>query len=306
MPIWIPLTVAAAFLQNLRSALQKELMGSLSVMGATAVRFFFAVPFAALYLQATWLYADRPALPWNAAFFGWCAIGGLAQIGGTAALLGSFSGRSFAVGTALSKTETIQAAMFGLVFLDDDLTAGAIAGILVSLAGVLLLAVRPQSKSASAGDAASGTTPRAARSILLGLTSGAGYAVAAVSYRAASLSLGLPGFALPALTTLVIVLLIQSAVCAVWLAAREPGMLAAVGRSWRTALLVGLAGASASAGWFSAMTLVNAAYVRALGQIELLFTFVASHRRFGERATRLEIAGITLVIGGILLLLVTW
>ena len=194
--------------------------------------------------------------------------------------------------------------MFGLVFLGDRLNGGAFAGILISLLGVLLLTVRPQPAPAASTTTGAARGP-GARPLVLGLAAGSGYGIAAVSYRAASLSLGLPGFALPALTTLVVVLAIQSGICALWLAVREPGMLTATTRVWRTASLVGLAGASASVGWFSAMTLVNAAFVRALGQVELLFTFVASHRRFGERATPPEIAGIVLVVGGILLLLAT-
>ena len=59
----------------------------------------------------------------------------------------------------------------------------------------------------------------------------------------------------------------------------------------------------ASAGWFTAMTIQNAAYVRALGQIELLFTFAASIFLFHERPNRTEVIGIVLVVGGILLLL---
>jgi drug/metabolite transporter (DMT)-like permease len=59
----------------------------------------------------------------------------------------------------------------------------------------------------------------------------------------------------------------------------------------------------ASAGWFTAMTIQNAAYVRALGQIELVFTFTAAVFFFRERPNRTEVIGILLVIGGILLLL---
>jgi drug/metabolite transporter (DMT)-like permease len=51
------------------------------------------------------------------------------------------------------------------------------------------------------------------------------------------------------------------------------------------------------------MTLQNAAYVRALGQIELVFTFLAAHLIFRESSTRLEVTGVVLVIGGILILL---
>ncbi|MEM7562913.1 MAG: EamA family transporter, partial [Pseudomonadota bacterium] len=47
----------------------------------------------------------------------------------------------------------------------------------------------------------------------------------------------------------------------------------------------------------------NASYVRALGQIELVFTFIATVFFFKESVSRLEVVGIALVIGGILLIL---
>ena len=58
-----------------------------------------------------------------------------------------------------------------------------------------------------------------------------------------------------------------------------------------------------SAGWFTAMTLENAAHVRALGQVELVFTFIASWFFFRERSTGLEIGGVLLIVAGILILL---
>jgi drug/metabolite transporter (DMT)-like permease len=59
----------------------------------------------------------------------------------------------------------------------------------------------------------------------------------------------------------------------------------------------------ASICWFTAFTLQNGAYVRALGQIELIFTFIASVFFFRERTSRAEIAGILLVAAGIVLLI---
>ena len=50
LELWIPITVAAAFFQNLRSALQKHLKGRLSTAGATYSRFCYAVPFAIAYV----------------------------------------------------------------------------------------------------------------------------------------------------------------------------------------------------------------------------------------------------------------
>ena len=50
MEFWIPITIAAAFLQNLRSTAQKHLKGVMGTTGATFVRFGFGLPFATLFL----------------------------------------------------------------------------------------------------------------------------------------------------------------------------------------------------------------------------------------------------------------
>ncbi|MGY8957919.1 MAG: EamA family transporter, partial [Alphaproteobacteria bacterium] len=79
--------------------------------------------------------------------------------------------------------------------------------------------------------------------------------------------------------------------------------ISAVLASWRVSSLVGLTGMLGSVGWFTAMTLQNAAYVRALGQIELVFTFMASYLAFRERLSRSELGGIVMVTIGILILI---
>ena len=102
-----------------------------------------------------------------------------------------------------------------------------------------------------------------------------------------------------------VVLILQSAIMGVIIALREPGQLQKVTTHWRPAALVGVSGGLASIGWFSAFTLQNATYVRALGQIELLFTFVATTMFFRETVDRREVFGIILVVAGIVLL-VLW
>jgi drug/metabolite transporter (DMT)-like permease len=54
-----------------------------------------------------------------------------------------------------------------------------------------------------------------------------------------------------------------------------------------------------------AMTLQQAAVVKSLGQIEMLFTFAATVFFFRERINRLEVAGCLLIVGGILVLIAT-
>ncbi len=298
MELWIPISIAAAFLQNLRSALQKHLKRRLSTTGATSSRFAFAAPLAVLYTLglATIGGFDLP-VP-NATFFLSVVVGGISQILATALLVYLFSFKNFAVGTTFSKTETIQTAIFGLVILGDALSALALIAILISLAGVFAISTA-RSASGLSG-LVDGLTDKAA---LIGILSGAFFGVSAVSYRAASLSLGGEGFLMQASFTLACVTVLQTMLMAVYMRFQEPGQITAVLRSWRVSALVGVAGMLASAGWFTAMTIQNAAYVRALGQIELIFTFASSYFFFGERSNRMELIGIMLVTFGILILL---
>ena len=295
MPLWIPITIAAAFLQNLRSALQRDLTSRLDTAGATYVRFLYGWPVALIYLWLILLVSGSPPPIPVPAFFMYCTAGGMAQVAGTAFLIKSFSFRNFVVGTTYSKTETAQTALFGLLILGDTLSLGAGLAILVSLFGVMAISVART--ELPFGRALTAWTERPA---LLGLGAGAAFGMSAVSYRAASLSLGLDSFVLSAAYTLAWTLGLQTLAATGWLFLRNRAQLLKSLQEWRTASLVGLAGALGSIGWFSAMTLQNAAYVRALGQVELVFAFAVSIFWFRERANRTELAGIILVLTGIL------
>ncbi len=301
MEVWIPITVAAAFCQNLRSALQRRLTERLSAEEAAYVRFCYALPFAAVFvLVLAFPGGYEVPLP-NGPWFWNMLAGGFFQVLGTVALIRSFGHRNFAASTAYSKTETVQTAAFGFVILGDVLTAFALGGILVSLAGVVLLSVRPASGTQSGPrtlvDAGLG------RGAWLGIGAGAGFAVSAVCYRAASLALPEGEFFVRAGVTLLGATAVQTLGMGAYLAWRDPGALARVARSWRASTWVGLAGMLASAGWFSAMTLMPAAYVRALGQVELLFAFGAGLVLFRERVRPAEVGGAALVVLGLVLLL---
>lgn len=297
--LWVPITVVAAFLQNARSALQKSLKAELSNNGATFVRFIFGVPFAAAYLALLSEGLGHSLPSPGTAFFLYACVGGLAQVLGTAALLHAVSFRSFAVGTAYSKTEPIQAAVFGAVLLGESPGATADLGLAVSLVGVVALGLARADVSVR-----NFGLLRFDKGAATGLASGGLFALAAVCYRGASLSLAGDGGAfLSASFTLVWVIGFQSLVMTAYLALREPGELTRVARAWKPGLAVGAFGATASAGWFTAMTLENAALVRAVGQIELIFALAASWLFFRERIRPLEAAGIAAVLGGILLVI---
>ena len=298
MELWVPITLAAAFMQNLRSALQKHLKGSLSTSGATFCRFIYAVPLALAYVA---LLGEGFGFEWpdpNPRFALFAMVGGVTQITATALLVYLFSLRNFAVGTTYSKTETVQAAVFGLVILGEPVSLAAAIAIGISLVGVMLISVAKSRLTLR--NLFLGWTGRAA---FIGVLSGTFFGLSAVAYRAASLSLGGEGFLMQAAFTLACVVVFQTAVMAVWIRLREPGELSRVIGCWRVASLVGVSGMLGSAAWFTAMTLENAAYVRAVGQIELVFTFIASYFFFRERSTALELVGIVSIVAGIVILL---
>ncbi|HJO74535.1 MAG TPA: DMT family transporter [Rhodospirillales bacterium] len=296
--LWIPFTIAAAFFQNLRSALQKHLKSRLSTAGATYVRFFYAWPFAVVYVWGLTRFGGFEVPAVNTGFLIYCFLGGLSQIIFTFLLIWLFSFRNFAVGTTYSKTETVQVALLGFLILGDSLSLGAVAAIGISLIGVLALSVAQTKISA-----ANLITSLTEKPTLIGLTCGAFLGASVVLFRGGALALGGDGFLMQAGFTLAVSVIMQTVMMGLYLAFRERDQLKAVLVHWRPSLSVGVAGALASICWFTAFTMQNAAYVRALGQIELIFTFIASAVFFREKINRLEFTGILLVAGGILILL---
>jgi len=298
MELWIPLTIAAAFFQNIRSALQKHLHGKLSMLGAAYVRFLYAWPIALVYFFAV-IVIERQALPgFSIDFLLYALLGGICQIMFTVFLLWLFSFHNFAVGTTISKLETVMVAVFGLLLLGDKLTPAVVIAIAMSSLGLVVL---------SAGQAKLGIASLVKGlwrlPTLIGLACAAWLGMSVVLFRAASLALGLDSFLVSAAFTLLIVLILQIAVMGVLIGIREPGQLKQVLRHWRPAALVGISGGLASIGWFTAFTLQNATYVRALGQIELIFSFVATLLFFREKVRSVEIAGIALITAAIVIIL---
>lgn len=296
--LWIPITIVAAFMQNARSALQKHLKDRLSTLGATYVRFLYALPFAILYVAALNMIGGMSLPAPNGVFFLYVFLGGVAQIIFTGLLMWLFSFRNFAVGTTFSKTEVVQVAILGLLILGDTLTPLAAVAIAVAAVGVMILSAGQTNVSAAALFASLAEKPT-----LIGLASGAFLGASVVFFRGAALALGHDGVVMAAAFTLAVALVIQTAVMGLYLAWKEPATLRGVLVHWRWSLAVGVAGVLASICWFTAFTLQNGAYVRALGQIELIFTFAASVFFFRERTSRTEIAGILLVAAGILILI---
>jgi drug/metabolite transporter (DMT)-like permease len=298
--LWAVFTVIAAFTQTLRNAMQRELTGSLGTVGATHVRFLFGFPFAVVFLAGVLITTGSPLPRPGLSFWPWVFDGALAQIAATALMLAAMGERSFVVTIAYIKTEPIQVAVFGLIFLGDVVTWPMMAAILIATAGVVIMSTKASLVDwrESEGSRLGGIRPT-----LLGLASGGMFALSAIGFRGAILSLGLPNYVVAATFTLAVGIVLQAVLLSLYLGLRHPTVLFAILRAWKPSLLAGLAGAVASQFWFLAFALATAASVRTLALIEVLFAQLVARFAFGQRTTAREAFGMVLVVCGVGLLL---
>ncbi len=296
MSLWIPVTLTAATFQTVRFMLQKSLSSvKLSATGATFARFAYSMPLVLLGLAGTMRLSGLPLPALPPLFWLYAAIGGVSQILATICVVALFKQRNFAVGITFKKTEVIQTVIVGFVVLGDRVSTGAFGAILLGLLAVLLLSKTP-------GGSGAWWRHLTNRASQLGLGSGVLFAFSAVSYRGASLQLSDGEAWFRALVTLAVVVSIQFLSMALWLVWRDRAELRAVWDTRRTGIFVGLTSLGGSFCWFWAFSLQNAAYVKALGQVELIFSLMASILVFRETVTRREISGMILLGLSILIL----
>jgi drug/metabolite transporter (DMT)-like permease len=290
---WILATLVAAGAQTARNAMQSSLIASLGTLGATQVRFVYGLPFAAAFLALAAVLAGDPVPAPTIGFFAFTVGGAVAQIGGTALLLNAMRERSFSVATTFNKTEALQVAIFGVVILGEHLTLAGAAAIVLTTAGVVLVAARP----GFAFDG-SGVGP-----VVYGIASGGCFAIASVGFRGGILELGDGVYYLRAATTLVWALAFQALLLGAWMTLFARRALLGSFTLWRQSLVAGFFGALASQFWFLGFSLTAAANVKTLGLVEVVFAQVVAHRVFAQRATARELAGMGLVVTGVALLL---
>lgn len=294
--LWILVSLAAAAFQTVRFMLQKYLAtATLSAAGATFARFLYSMPFIWVLLGVYLWVAGKPLPVPGLAFWGFGMLGAAAQILATVCVVMLFKQRNFAVGITFKKTEVIQTVLVGWLLLGEGVSGIGFAAIALGILGLLLLSGGPEARGfrlRDLGNRASG----------LGIASGVLFAISAVSYRGASLDVAEADPVLRAAVTLAAVVGMQTLMMLVWLRLREPGQIGAVWAARRVALWIGLMSMGGSLCWFIAFTLQNAAYVKALGQVELIMSVAASTLFFRERISGREWAGMAVLVCSILML----
>ena len=296
LDLWVIITILAAFSQNLRSAFQKKLQNDLSDIGATNVRFLFGLPFAIIYFLFLHNSYEVTLTSIPKKFILFTILGGVSQIIATFLLLKIFNYKNFAVGTTYSKTEPIQALFFSILILGETTSYMGVIGIIIGIFGVIFISYKSNKLSYD-------NKPDSKTSIYLGLLSGALFGIAAVMFRGASLSLNLDNLLYSSGLTLLVALFIQTTLLGIYLIITDKNQILLSFDNLKDCTIVGFFGALASMCWFYAMSIQNVAYVRALGQIELVFTILMTLIYFKEKISFREIIGICFILIGIIVII---
>ena len=292
--IWLPATLLAALFQAWRTAVQQRVRAELSVNAAGLVRYLYGLPVGILLLvlYLRWTGSALPAL--HLPFIAFCAAAGFAQIIGTNLLLMAFQYRGFVAGTAYAKTEAMQGALLSLLLLGERLSLLSWTGIAIGVAGVVALSLGAQ-------------RPRlrdlAQPAALCGLGAGFAFTLTSIAVKLATQTIDNGDLVLAALIALVVVQAGQVVMQGSWLLMNEPGAFRGLWRSRRTSAQVGALASLGSACWFTGFALAPVALVRAVGQVEVIFTLGFSWLYLGERTTRRDIAALLLVALGVALAL---
>ena len=290
--LWIPFTVIAALGQVARNAMQRSLTGPLGTWGATNIRFLFGFPFSIVFFVVVVAVTGDGVPGPTAMFWPWLLLGALSQIVATGLMLLAMNDRSFVVTTAYLKTEAIQTAIFGFVFLGDHLTWLKVLAIVIATVGVVITALRPGGEKSFAE----------LKPTITGLVAAAAFALSAVGFRGAIINVPSVSFVTAASFTLVLGLFVQTLILTIYLLWRAPKILQSILGLWRPSLLAGFMGAFASQFWFLAFALTAAANVRTLALIEVLFAQAVAYYSFKQPVAPRELFGIALIVIGVAVL----
>jgi drug/metabolite transporter (DMT)-like permease len=297
--LWVPISMLAALMQSVRTAAQKSLNARLSTWMTTYVRSLFGLPFMLVYLWAMVRIEGVGAPQIDAQYLGHCAGAAVAQVMGTFLLIQLFRMSNFAVGTMLSKTDVMQTAIIGSLLFSEAISAIGWVAIVLTVLGVILISAGRARAALPGSDA----VPRALVSpaTLVGLATGFSFSLSYLFLREASLVLDEGSLPWRAAWTMVVVTSMQVIGLGLWLLLTEAREFARLPALARPCLFIGVTSAIGSVGWFTAMALQNASYVKAVGQVEVVFTVLISTLYFRERIAWIEYAGIATIVLGVLL-----
>jgi drug/metabolite transporter (DMT)-like permease len=308
--VWVAISLAAGLLQTARNGLARSLSGVLPHTMVSWARFAFNLPFATVLVLAWYGLGSEPAPGLSARFFALCVIGGAGQILGNVVLLEAFRSGTFAQAIVIHKTEVVLAALVGFLFFSQVPAPLGWFGIVVSVAGVVLIGLASVDRQADLLTANRGTLLAANRGTILALASAgllviAGFGIQQATAELGDLNPGVDGTFGFAATTLFHVTWMEVVALTAWLVARERAALRRVPDHLPRLAAIGFTSFAGSLGWFWAFSLSLVAFVKAVGQIESVCSVVLAIVVWREQRVRDQLPGLALTVVGILLIVLS-
>ncbi|MGS2719394.1 EamA family transporter [Paraglaciecola aestuariivivens] len=288
---WVFFTLGAVVMQTLRNALQSQLSSHVSTAGVTLARFLFAPPIALLYLGILYAVSAQIIPLFSVKFILYVSLAGISQIAATALMVQLFKQKNFAVGAGLAKSEALVAGVFGTIFFGSHLSLLGWLGILVGGVAVFVL---------------SGSSRRGQlnlKTVLLGLACGSCFALTSLLVREASLLLAVP-FPHSAAWVLLWVLCIQTCLLVIYIALKDRATFSKLKIHAKATLATSATSCLGSICWFSAMALQHVAYVKTVGQLEVLFTLLMAKFWLKNSVQKHEVLGLCFI--AVAAILVMW
>ena len=298
MEFWILFSVVAAATQAIRTAIQRRMVAPLGSFGAAYIRFSYACPIAWLCVAAFYAVVPGTFASLPVSFWFWINIAALTQVIFTILLVQLFSHRSFAAAVAFSKTEVLQTAIFEALILGIVVTLQTGIAIMIGVFATVMLAfVKTRFSLAHI------TESIMSRQMAIGLAAGAFLGFCTVCYGAALKQMVGGTVFGNALYAAAIGVTIQAICFGAYLYVIKRREFIASFIEWRGGAMAGVWAAITSICWFAAFAMHEVAPVRAVGQIELLFSIGFSILYFKERVSQLELAAMGLLALSIVLVL---
>ena len=287
---WVFFTLSAVVLQTFRNALQSKLSANMSTSGVTLARFLFAPPIALTYLLLLYAFSNQDIPEFSLKFIFLVLLASLMQIFATSLMVILFKQKNFSVGAGLAKSEALVAGVLGTVFFGSQLTLFGWVGILVGAAAIFVLSGGGRKGQLSL------------KTVIIGLACGTCFALTSLFVREASHLLNVP-FPHSAAWVLVWVLCIQTTLLVSYIAVKNRSTFTALKNNAKMTLATSIISCFGTICWFSAVSLHHVAYVKTLGQVEVLLTMLVATFWLKNKVQKHEILGLLLIAAAAILVM---
>ncbi len=289
--LWILLALLGGLFQTIRNTSSRTVAKIYKPSTVTLIRFGYALPFGLTYTLILYLMGFVAGVP-TFSFFLFTIVGSVFQAIGNTLFVNATKYGNFAVVVSFFRTDAILIAILSTLIFNVQYSTIAIFGIFLTVFGTFLITFFKNKLKLS---------NLWSKDVVFGVSSAFFMAIAIMFFAESNKSF--VGGNLVANVSIALIgnLFFQTILNGLWVFWKQKNELLELKKTWKNDIIIGLASALATICWFMAYVLKDSALVRAVGQIEFLFSILVSVYFFKEKLKKVEILSILIICVGILL-----